>query len=135
MELEVDKSFINIQHPDTLTLKPRSEGPGNADLGLPVPNEFQALQATTILFQSHFQNDTESKQTYSFKTERQTRSMVELSLQRGFTVGTTLDLDAKIPTGIKGCKVSGKLGGQLQWRFTKGKVSIGCTMSVGVLCF
>ena len=38
-------------------------------------------------------------------------------------MGQNLELDVKMPTGVEGCEVSGKLGGQLQWSFARGKVS------------
>lgn len=123
LELEVDKSFISVTHADTLTLQPRAKfGHAAANFNLPLPKE--APTGTTILFRSQYDNNTGSPQTYSFKTERHTRSMVEMSIQRGFTIGKSLELDVKIPTGVEGCDVSGKLGGQLQWSFNRGKVSI-----------
>ena len=113
--LDVDKSFLSIHPSRTMRLEMRRSDSG----GVALP---QVSGGATVLFQSQYQNDTDVPQTYSFKTERQTKSMVELSLQRGFTMGSTLEVDMKIPTGIEGCGLSGKLGGQLQWNFTRGKV-------------
>ena len=128
LTLDVDRSFLSVLHADTLDLQPRLVGGGAGGAGgggvtQPLPPPSDPPQGTTFLFQSQFHNDTTSRQTYSFKTERQTRSLVEMSLQRGFTLGQSLELDVKVPTGVKGCKLSGKLGGQMQWSFTRGKVS------------
>ena len=115
--LEVDKSFLGIQPSSEMVLYPKKKI-GGADLDAPETLE----SGTTVLFQSRFRNDTDHAQVYSFKTERQTKSSLELSLQRGFTFGQSLELDIKLPTGVPTCEVSGKLGSQLQWSFQRGKV-------------
>ena len=102
LRLDIDKSFLDIEASREMTL----------DELTPQPS------VTTVLFKSHFRNETDTEQIYSFKTEKQTKSSLELSLQRGFTFGQTLELDIKLPSEL----VSGKLGSQLQWTFQRGKV-------------
>ena len=117
LTLEVDKSFLGFQPAKEMTLYPRNP-PNGGDHDIPTSME----SASTVLFQSRFRNDTSHVQIYSFKTERQTKSSLEISLQRGFSFGQSLELDVKLPTGLPDCEVSGKLGSQLQWTFQRGKV-------------
>ena len=119
LRLDVDKSFLGIQPSREMTLYPRKPANGG-DLDMPTSQ----ASGTTVLFQSRFRNDTRHPQIYSFKTERQTKSSLELSLQRGFSFGQSLELDVKLPTGLPDCEVSGKLGSQLQWTFQRGKVGL-----------
>ena len=114
--LEFDKSFLGVEPAKEMKLFPKRPPDGSLDCSA------RLMDSTTVLFQSRYRNETESAQTYSFKTERITKSSMELSLQRGFTFGQSLELDVKIPAGIPGCEVSGKLGGQMQWAFQRGKV-------------
>ena len=121
VRLDVDKIFLSLHPADTMKLEMRRSNVG----GFSLP---EVAGGTTVLFQTQFKNRTKVTQTYSFKTERETRSMAEISLQRGFTLGTALDIDVKIPTGVKGCEMSGKLGSQLQWSFMRGKVNHNTTL-------
>ena len=97
-----------------MTIYPRKAQNGE---DMDVPGALDS--GTTVLFKSRFSNETETPQVYSFKTERQTKSSVEMSLQRGFTFGQSLEMDIKLPTS---CEVSGKLASQLQWSFQRGQV-------------
>lgn len=50
-----------------------------------------------VLFKSHFTNNTEQDQEYSFKTERTTKSTCEVLYEEGYTVGQEVSVTLKTP--------------------------------------
>ena len=75
--LEIDKAFLHISPTGSLQiLPPTALTPGHA--GLP-----KVEKGVTVLFNSSFENKTDSRQTYSFRTERQTRWVKRYTLISG----------------------------------------------------
>lgn len=116
LALDLDKATIQVSVP-----KPDKERSASSTTSIP-----KAENNVQVLFQSTFANKTGNNQVYSFKSERQTTSFVEISLQRGFTIGSSLDLEVKAPVGsdeeTEGFR--GRLGCRLQWSFRRGEVSL-----------
>ncbi|XP_064628684.1 uncharacterized protein LOC135488143 isoform X2 [Lineus longissimus] len=56
-----------------------------------------AKPMSQVLFKSHFTNNTEQDQEYSFKTERTTRSTCEVEYEEGYTVGQEVSVTLKTP--------------------------------------
>ena len=50
------------------------------------------------LFRTKFVNSSDDKQRYTFRTERQTKSSCSLSVQKGYTLGATTNLEFALPT-------------------------------------
>ncbi|XP_022303844.1 uncharacterized protein LOC111111269 isoform X1 [Crassostrea virginica] len=55
---------------------------------------------THVLFTAHFSNETDLNQVYSLKTERRTKSICTISIQKTFTYGYNLDLKLTPPNPI-----------------------------------
>jgi predicted transcriptional regulator len=78
------------------------------------------------LFRTQFKNHSKEEQSYTFKTERQTKSSVNVSVQKGFQVGGNLAVEFSLPgqqlvPGMDTVKMTGGLSGQLQLTKTKGE--------------
>ena len=50
------------------------------------------------LFRTKFVNSSDDKQRYTFRTERQTKSSCSLSVQKGYTLGASTNLEFALPT-------------------------------------
>ena len=59
-----------------------------------IPGQYRNIQ----LFRTKFVNSTDMQQEYTFRTERQTKSTCSISVQRGYTIGGTLNLEFALPT-------------------------------------
>ena len=59
-----------------------------------------ASPLTSVLFQTTFANRTENDQTYSFRTERTTRSTCTITLENTFTQGYETSIGLKLPNEI-----------------------------------
>lgn len=55
---------------------------------------------THVLFTAHFSNDTNTKQVYTLKTERRTKSTCNISMEKCYTVGFNLDIKLCPPNPI-----------------------------------
>ncbi|CAH1798688.1 unnamed protein product [Owenia fusiformis] len=53
-----------------------------------------------ILFKTHFVNNTDQTQEYSFKTERSTTSVCELEIENGYTLGQEVNITLKTPCEV-----------------------------------
>jgi len=70
------------------------------------------------LYRTQFKNFSGSSQDFAFKSERQTTSSMELTVQQGISIMGKFDLNFALPapTGGEGFKLtSALLGGQVQW--------------------
>lgn len=52
---------------------------------------------THVLFTAHFSNETDQNQMYTLKTERRTKSICSISIQKTFTYGYNIDLKLTPP--------------------------------------
>ena len=78
------------------------------------------------LFRTQFKNHSDEEQSYTFKTERQTKSSVNVSVQKGYQIGGNLAVEFSLPgqslvPGMDSVKITGGLSGQLQLTKTKGE--------------
>ncbi|KAK3089668.1 hypothetical protein FSP39_005482 [Pinctada imbricata] len=55
---------------------------------------------THVLFTAHFTNDTDQSQTYTLRTERRTKSTCNISLQKSYTYGFSVDVKLTPPNPI-----------------------------------
>ena len=63
------------------------------------PKEKTAEEYRNVtLFRTKFVNSSSKTQRYTFRTERQTKSSCSLSVQKGFTLGATTNLELALPT-------------------------------------
>ena len=81
---QVGWNYVDFDHKLTKFRPPESRIPAN----------FRDVS----LFRTKFVNSSNIKQQYTFKTERQTKSTCSISVQKGFTVGGTLNLEFSLPT-------------------------------------
>jgi hypothetical protein len=59
-----------------------------------------AKPMSQVLFKSHFTNNTDTDQDYSFKTERTTRSTCEVYYEEGYTIGQEVSVTLKTPCEV-----------------------------------
>ena len=63
------------------------------------PKEKTAEEYRNVtLFRTKFVNSSSKTQRYTFRTERQTKSSCSLSVQKGYTLGATTNLEFALPT-------------------------------------
>ena len=63
------------------------------------PKEKTAEEYRNVtLFRTKFVNSSSKTQRYTFRTERQTKSSCSLSVQKGYTLGATTNLELALPT-------------------------------------
>jgi len=55
---------------------------------------------THVLFSAHFTNDTDQSQVYTLKTERRTKSTCNISMEKCYTIGMSLDIKLCPPNPI-----------------------------------
>ena len=63
---------------------------------------FQTLSRDLCLFRTEFANNTCAEQTFTFRTERQTKSSAHVTVQKGWRVGAELKLKLSVPVAAKG---------------------------------
>ncbi|KAF6768003.1 hypothetical protein AHF37_04633 [Paragonimus kellicotti] len=61
--------------------------------------QIHRLPKAQVLFSTTFRNNTDSDQEYSFRTERCTRSIAEMEIQRGVVISKEMSL--KLTVGIR----------------------------------
>ncbi|XP_064629371.1 uncharacterized protein LOC135488649 [Lineus longissimus] len=59
-----------------------------------------AKPMSKVLFKTHFTNDTDNEQNYSFKMERTTRSTCHVEFEEGYTVGHEVSISLKLPQEV-----------------------------------
>ena len=62
----------------------------------------QTLSRDLCLFRTEFSNNTFTEQTFTFKTERQTKSSAHVTVQKGWRVGADLKLRLSVPVSARG---------------------------------
>ncbi|ELU08575.1 hypothetical protein CAPTEDRAFT_134512 [Capitella teleta] len=85
--MDVDWKRVDFQHMEP-TYDPEPPTPGK---GTPINN---------ILFHTSFTNKTDHQQTYTFKTERTTRSTCAVQIEQGYTQGVETSVKLATPCGI-----------------------------------
>lgn len=87
INMEVDWKRVEFDHHEPKYV-PEPPTPGQ---GIPINN---------ILFHTSFTNKTEHPQTYTFKTERTTRSTCTVEIEQGYTQGFETSVKLQTPCGI-----------------------------------
>ncbi|KAF7260224.1 LIN 24 Twenty four Like family member [Paragonimus skrjabini miyazakii] len=62
--------------------------------------QIHRLPKAQVLFSTTFRNNTDSDQEYSFRTERCTRSIAEMEIQRGVVISKEMSLKLTLPNNI-----------------------------------
>ena len=60
----------------------------------------QSTPKTHVLFTAHFTNDTNQPQVYTLKTERRTKSTCNISMEKSYTIGMSLDVKLVPPNPV-----------------------------------
>ena len=85
--MEVDWKRVRFVH-DPPVYEPEPPKPGSGQL------------SNHVLFNTSFTNKTEHPQSYTFKTERTTRSSCEIEMEQGFTQGFETSIKLGTPEAI-----------------------------------
>lgn len=59
-----------------------------------------ALPKAQVLFKTHFTNNTDAQQAYSFKTERASRSTCDVTVEKGVSMGYEMGIKFKTPYDV-----------------------------------
>jgi len=93
--MDVNWSYFDIQHrvtafePHRLDLEVTKDGSGD--------RESVVGHRELCLFRTEFVNSSTVPQNFTFKTERTTTSRCDISLQRGFRIGSNVDVQISLP--------------------------------------
>lgn len=121
--LEVNWSYVDIKHKVTV-FEPRHRadlgagGGGEATKGSGMIKDKDISKVGAVirrdlcLFRTEFNNSSKVEQNFALKTERTTTSRCEVNLQRGFRIGSNVDVRLNIPS-VDSCRVTGSLSGEL----------------------
>lgn len=95
--MEVNWAYVEIRHHVT-SFRPRNaSSPPHPDGDGDTPT---AASRDLCLFRTEFKNASREPQTFAFKTERTTTSRCEINLQRGYRIGSNVDVRVNIPVGL-----------------------------------
>jgi len=100
-QVDVNWSYLDISH-RVISFKPRKRG--LADLSVTDSGSCNVTELESVvghrdlcLFRTEFVNSSLLPQYFTFKTERTTTSRCHVSLQRGFRIGTNVDVRISLP--------------------------------------
>ena len=93
--LEVNWGYVDISHRVTsFSPRPRDRVVRPQDVA---SGKDSVTKRDLCLFRTEFKNASLEQQTFTFKTERTTTSRCEINLQRGYRIGTNVDVRVSIP--------------------------------------
>lgn len=137
--LEVNWSYLDIthqlssfkirDHPNCLMTSDEGKDKSNTNVD---KMRSKVMQRDLCLFRTEFHNSSENEQSFTLKAERKTTSRCDISIQRGFRLGSNVDvrftipstpnlLSATNPEALDTCRITGGLSGELQVSKTTGQ--------------
>jgi hypothetical protein len=95
--LEVNWSYLDIKHEVTkFDFRHRDDcgtgGIGKVTAGCSYTHSAGPREPDLCLFRTKFCNSSDTRQNFTFKTEQKTTSRCEINIQRGYRIGSKLDL-------------------------------------------
>ena len=129
--LEVKWSYLDISH-KLKRFKTRKNDELEESYDQQSKLKSSVAQRDLCLFRTEFTNTSENPQKFTFKTERSTKSVASISVQKGWRVGASLNLEVAPPvpgsailkaagSDVEPCKITGGLSGSLEVSKTKGE--------------